>query len=177
MYATISDTDVSPGIGMISSVIMCGAFLDAYLRKKSLSGPPKPEYRLPPMILGIVLIPIGIVAFGWSAQARVQWIVPIGSTALVGFAYVAVELATFSYVVDAYGIHAASAMAAITVLRNILAAALPLAGPPLFSRLGLGMGCTIFGLAMLIFVPVPIVLMRHGEKLRGREQFRIELGG
>ena len=159
------------GIGMISSVILCGMFLDAYLQKKSISGSPKPEYRLPPMILGIILIPIGIIAFGWSAQARVHWIVPIGSTAIVGFAYVAVELATSSYIVDAYGIYAASAMAAITVLRNVLAATLPLAGPPLFAKLDLGMGCTILGLIALLFVPVPTLLMRYGEKMREKEHF------
>ncbi len=67
---------------MITSVVMCGILLDAYLARKSADGSPKPEYHLPPMVLGIVLIPIRILGFGWSEGYHLHWIVPIGSTAL-----------------------------------------------------------------------------------------------
>lgn len=53
------------------------------------------------MLLGITLIPIGIISFSWSSQFQIHWIVPILNTSLVGFAYVAVELATYNYIVDA----------------------------------------------------------------------------
>lgn len=116
---------------MISSVVLCGTFLDHYLQRKARAGNPKPEYRLPPMALGSILVPLGLIAFGWSVQAHAHWIVPIGSTALLGFGFVAVSLAASSYLVDAFGIYAASATAAATVLRNVASAVLPLAGPPI----------------------------------------------
>jgi hypothetical protein len=46
----------------------------------------KPEYRLPLCCIGGFCIPIGFVWYGWSAQARVFWIVPIIGIAIVGFA-------------------------------------------------------------------------------------------
>lgn len=151
---------------MISSVIFCGVFLDSHLKRKSVSGVFQPEYRLPPMILGTILVPFGLIVFGWTAQMHIHWIVPILSTAVVGFGFVAVSLASWSYLVDAFGIHAASATAATTVLRNVSAAALPLAGPALYSRLGLGRGNTVLGGIALVFVPVPLLLMKYGERMR-----------
>lgn len=68
------------------------------------------------MALGSILVPLGLVAFGRSMQAHAHWIVPIGSTALVGFSFFAVLLAASSYLVDAFGIYAASATADATVL-------------------------------------------------------------
>lgn len=151
---------------MVSSVILCGLFLDAYLKRKSVSSSPKPEYRLPPMIVGTILIPFGLIAFGWTAQPHVHWIVPILTTAVIGFGFVAVSLASWSYLVDAFGIYAASATAATTVLRNVSAAAFPLAGPALYSKLGLGWAYTVLGAIALISVPVPVLLMKYGERMR-----------
>ena len=64
-------------------------------------------------------------------------------------------------------------MVTLTVCRNVLASALPLAGPPLFERLGLGLGGTVLGCAAVVFVPVPGFWMRFGKRMRGREK----LGG
>ncbi len=92
----------------------------------------------------------------------------------VGFAYVSVELATDSYLIDPMAC-TSSATAAITVLRNVLAAALPLAGPPLFAKLELGKRCTVLGLAALVFVPVPVLLVKHGERVGGKERFQVRV--
>ncbi len=108
---------------MISSVVACGWYLDSHLKKKAASGHSEAEHRLPPMALGTVIIPVGVVIFGWTAQCKVQYIVPIGSTNIVGFGFVAVSLSSSSYLVDAFGIYAASATAATTVLRNAASAA------------------------------------------------------
>lgn len=162
---------------MISSVILCGAFLDWHVKKNSSSGSTKPEHRLPPMVLGNILVPLGLIAFGWTAERLVHWIVPILFTTLVGFGFVAVSLASWSYLVDAFGVYAASAIAATTVLRNIAAAALPLAAPPLYSKLGLGWGNTILGALALAVAPVPMLLIICGEKMRNGQRFKVRLDG
>lgn len=36
----------------------------------------KPEFRIPAMFVGSVLIPIGLFWYGWSAQAHTHWIMP-----------------------------------------------------------------------------------------------------
>lgn len=152
------------------SVIFCGLFLDSHLKRKSTSGLFQPEYRLPPMVLGTILVPLGLITFGWTAQTHIHWTVPILSTAVVGFGFVAVSLASCSYLVDTFGIHAASATAATTVLRNVSAAVLPLAGPALYGKLGLGRGNTVLGGVALVSVPVPMLLMKHGERMRTRNE-------
>lgn len=47
-------------------------------------GSTEPEYRLPPAILGGVLVPVGIFLFGWTTYSDVHWIVPIIGSVLFG---------------------------------------------------------------------------------------------
>lgn len=71
-----------------------------------------------------------------------------------------------TYLIDAYTVYAASALAASTVLRCIFGAALPLAGQPLYDALGLGWGNSLLGFIALAMAPVPFLLSRYGERLR-----------
>jgi hypothetical protein len=73
------------------------------------------------------------------------------------------------YLVDAFGTEAAaSALAANTVLRSLFGALLPLAGPPLYSALGLGWGNSSLAFIALAFVPIPWLFFKYGEHLRNR---------
>lgn len=46
-----------------------------------VEGASEPEFRLPPAIVGGLLVPIGLFMFGWTTYSSVHWIVPIiGST-------------------------------------------------------------------------------------------------
>ena len=47
-------------------------------------GRSEPEYRLPPAIVGGILIPIGLFWFGWTTYSRIHWIVPIIGSAVFG---------------------------------------------------------------------------------------------
>lgn len=72
------------GIGMMSGLVTFGIMSNKLLRKLSIDGVMKPEYRLPLMIPAAALAPIGLFIYGWTAQNLVHWIVPITGTALVG---------------------------------------------------------------------------------------------
>jgi hypothetical protein len=72
------------------------------------------------------------------------------------------------YLVDAYTRYAASAMAAIRVLQSVVGAVLPLAGQPMYERLGLGWGNSVLGFIALVFIPVPWLFFKYGEALRTR---------
>jgi len=37
----------------------------------------KPEYRMPGLVIASIFVPIGLLWYGWSAQARLHWIMPI----------------------------------------------------------------------------------------------------
>ena len=47
-----------------------------------------------------------------------------------------------------------------------MAAVLPLAGPKMYDVLGLGWGNSLLAFLALAMVPVPVLLMVHGEKMR-----------
>lgn len=51
-------------------------------------GGSEPEFRLPPALLGSLLIPIGIFWFGWTAYPSVHWIVPVVGSGFFGAGFV-----------------------------------------------------------------------------------------
>jgi hypothetical protein len=73
----------------------------------------------------------------------------------------------------AYTKYAASAIAASSVLRSIAGALVPLAGIPLFDRLGLGWGSSLLAFISLSLGGLSLLFCRHGEGWR--ERFPIEL--
>jgi multidrug resistance protein len=78
-----------------------------------------PEHRAPIIIPGALLVPVGLLLYGWSAQNQLFWVVPnIGAAILGGGITISMQSIT-SYVVDVYPLYAASATAALTLLRAI----------------------------------------------------------
>lgn len=80
-----------------------------------------------------------------------------------------------TYLVDAYTIHSASAMAANTVLRSSIGAVLPLAGRSMYDKLGLGWGNSLLAFIALAMVPVAIAILIYGERIRTSKRFEIKL--
>lgn len=69
--------------------------------------------------------------------------------------------------------YAASAIAANTELRSLVGAVLPLAGTPMYNRLGLGWGNSLLGFLCILMIPLPIIFHRYGKKLRKMEKFKL----
>lgn len=83
-------------------------------------------------------------------------------------------MAISTYLVDAFGAFAASAVAASTVLRSLGGAVLPLAGGQMFATLGLGWGSSLLAFIALAMIPVPIVFFRYGERIREKNLFGVQ---
>lgn len=83
-------------------------------------------------------------------------------------------MGTSVYLVDAYSQYAASAMAASTVLRSLLGALLPLAGRSMYEKLGYGWGTSLLAFIAVAMVPVPIVFIKYGERIRRRNLFDVQ---
>lgn len=75
-----------------------------------------------------------------------------------------------NYLLDTYPRYAASTTAALTVLRSLLGALLPLGGLQMYDALGLGWGNSLLAFVALALVPIPLVFYRFGERLRNRFQ-------
>lgn len=156
------------GIGASISLVLSGAVSDRMLKSLTArnGGSPKPEYRLPMLFVGAFLIPISLFLYGWTADKKVHWIVPIIGTGILGMGQFSIIMPIQTYLVDAFTVYAASATAAATVSRSLVGALLPLAGNPMYDALGLGWGTSVLAFISLAFIPVPFVFWRYGERIR-----------
>lgn len=68
--------------------------------------------------------------------------------------------------IDAYEGYAASALAAVTVLRYVAAGGMTIVGIPFYKNLGIHYTLTILGCISTLLVPVPYVFFFYGEKIR-----------
>ena len=115
-------------------------------------------------------MPVGLFLYGWTLQAHTHWMGPIFGTALIGFGLMVTIIPIQTYLVDAFTLYAASVSAAGKVLTSFAGALLPLLGPPIYTGLGLGWGNSLLGFIALLFVPVPLILIHFGERIRKRSR-------
>ncbi|KAH6980698.1 major facilitator superfamily domain-containing protein [Ilyonectria sp. MPI-CAGE-AT-0026] len=162
------------GCGQIAGLFLFGAASDAIVGRMAKGGEMKPEYRLPLMIPGSATIPIGLLIYGWTAQFRVFWFVPIIGTFFIGFGMITVFTSVGTYLVDAFPTHAASATAANTVLRSVGGALLPLAGPKMYKALDQGWGNTLLAGVSFGMMGMIVVAYKYGERLRTGSKHQLD---
>lgn len=133
---------------------------------------PEPETRLQMVIPTYALIPVGLFIYGWTTHYHVHWMVPILATVLIGIGNMAVFMGISLYLIDAFNVYAASALAANTVVRSIVGAVLPLAGQPMYDRLGYGWGNSLLAFIALALIPVAWGLMKYGARLRKKFEIK-----
>jgi multidrug resistance protein len=74
------------GIGCLFGLVLAGKGSDLLYKKleRSNNGEGKPEFRLPILAISAPLIAISFFWYGWSAEAKVRWIIPILGTVFFG---------------------------------------------------------------------------------------------
>jgi hypothetical protein len=77
------------------------------------------------------------------------------------------------YLIDCFTVHAASAMAANTVLRSVVAAFLPIAGPIMFEKLGYGWGNSVLGFIAVACIPIPFFFIKYGGRIRANSTLKL----
>ncbi|KAI1826858.1 major facilitator superfamily domain-containing protein [Xylaria intraflava] len=163
------------GIGFLIGLLVNGLTSDHIAKKEAKGGELKPESRLGPLLIGVLCVPAGLIWYGWSTQFKIHWIVPIIGTSLVGIGINLVWIPIQSYLIDAFGVYAASALGVSTVVRSIFGVVLPLAGQPLYDRLGLGWGNTLLAFIALASTPLAWFIMKYGERIRLHPRFQLVL--
>ena len=142
------------------------------LKKKSGKDVGRPEFRLPLLVPGTILVPVGLLWYGWSAQAHAHWIVPNIGMAIFGVGMKIATQCTQTYGVDTYPLYAASAGAAAFFLRSLAGFAFPLFAPYMYARLDYGWGNSLIALiALVLGLPAPFLLWRYGPWLRAKSQY------
>lgn len=163
---------ISFSIGSLTSVVICNRLLDRiYIKLRDANkGIGLPEFRLPILIVGALAMPFVIAAWGWAAQLRLSVSLIIVCIILLGMTLMFSFVPMLNYVVDAFGIHSASAVTAVIVTRCLMGTFLPLAAAPLMELLGYGIGLSILALLILVLVPIPVLVFRYGAKWRQRSK-------
>ncbi|KZP26647.1 MFS general substrate transporter [Athelia psychrophila] len=159
-------------VGVICSVFINLANARRYARiSDAAHGKPVPEARLPPMAVGGILFAIGLFWFGWTADPSIPWASPVVAAIFIGAGFNTIFQQCINFLVDTYGLYAASAVSANTFLRSVLAAGFPLVARPMFLRLGVGPAMSILGGVATLAIPVPFLFMKFGLKLRRMSKF------
>lgn len=123
-------------------------------------------------MIGGLSFALGLFWFGWSGyRADIHWIVPTLSGLLTGFGLLAIFLQSLNYLVDAYLMFAASAIAANTFLRSLAGAGFPLFSQYMFKSLGVNWAGTLLGCVALVLVPIPVGFYFYGAKIREKSAF------
>ncbi|KAF8491422.1 MFS general substrate transporter [Gautieria morchelliformis] len=163
---------LGPGLGFMTATLIGIRLLSVlYVTLSERNGGKgKPEFRIPVMFLGSIFVPVGLFWYGWSAQARIHWIMPIIGSSIFSaglmFVYTPIQL----YLVDAFT-YAASALSAASVFRAVFGFAFPLFGEQMFAALGFGGGNSLLaGIAIVTGIPFPIWLYYKGEQMRLRNR-------
>ncbi len=163
---------VAVGAGLTGPVLV---YYDEWFEKASKQGKSwtsREEYRrLPVACLGGPCCVISLFWLAWTARQGINWAVPCMSGIFFGFGYLLTFAALSNYLVDAYEIFAASAMAASCFSRSIIGATLPLAARPLYRALGVAWATSLLGFLALSLVAIPFGLVYYGQSVRARSKF------
>ncbi|KIN05445.1 hypothetical protein OIDMADRAFT_39676 [Oidiodendron maius Zn] len=132
---------------------------------------PEPELRLPPAMVGSVLVTVTLFWFAWTTYRFVHWIVPIIATVPFSIGFFFVFQGIWTFLVAAYPKYAASSMAVNTTTRCIFAAAFPLFTVQMFNHLGYQWASSLLAFFTLAMLPFPYIFFWCGRSLRRRSKF------
>ncbi|KAI6153722.1 major facilitator superfamily domain-containing protein [Pisolithus tinctorius] len=159
--------------GVIATLVYIAFFNPRYERKikEFAPKPVPPEYRLEMAMLAGPFFAISFFWFAWTSFPSVSLWVPLASGLLLGCGVCWIFLSLLNYIIDAYMVVAASALAANTVIRSIFGAVFPLFANQMYDRLGAQWASSLLGFVALAMAPIPFALSRYGPALRVRSKY------
>ncbi|KAG2072909.1 MFS polyamine transporter [Suillus decipiens] len=160
---------IALGIGLVGACQLNAKTTNmVYIYLKSRNGGVgKPEFRLPAMVPGSLLLPIGCLIVGWTSGAHTHWIAPDIGMVLVGAGTILSFQCIQTYLLECFQLHAASAIAAVAFLRSLAGFGFPLFAPAMYDALGFGKGDTILAVAAIVLgCPAPWIFWYYGERIR-----------
>lgn len=159
-------------IGILTSCCAVWIYSTRYYSKRLRArGKLFPEDRLPPVMLGSILLPIGLFWFAWTSSPSITWIPQMIAGFFIGSGIMLIFTNGIVYLVDIYLQASASALAANTFIRSFGAAGLPLAAPTMYRNLGTSWATSLLGFLCVALVPAPFIFYKYGEALRRKSKF------
>ncbi|KAF2651924.1 MFS general substrate transporter [Lophiostoma macrostomum CBS 122681] len=134
--------------------------------ERSPGGFAAPEDRLPPAIVGGIVLPIGLFWFAWTNYPSFPWVASVAAAIPFGFGMVLIFLSIMNYLIDAYTIFAASVLAGNGIIRSVFGAAFPLFTVQMYNGLGIHWASTIPAFLALACLPFPFLFYKYGAAIR-----------
>ncbi|KAG8685542.1 hypothetical protein FRC08_013054 [Ceratobasidium sp. 394] len=156
--------------GVICYLVVFNPMYEKLMAKYS-PRPVPPEYRLDMALLAGPLYALSFFWFGWTSYPSISFFAPAFSGALSGFSIILLFLSLFNYIIDAYLMFAASALAISTVVRSMFGAGFPLFATQMYEELNPRIASTVLGAIAILMVPIPFVLKRYGAFIRRKSKY------
>lgn len=142
---------VGQGIGNIAGSVFGGWYADRTMaagrrpdERTGILPPPVPEHRLITTWVGAVLLPGGLLIYGWGLQNALPFAVPLVGTVLLGAGLMSFSTSTNTYLVDCYPRTSASIISLNNCFRYLVSACAPLFVPSIIKAIGVGWTQTMF---------------------------------
>ncbi|KAH0352987.1 MFS general substrate transporter, partial [Aureobasidium melanogenum] len=163
-------------IGVVLACAIIGTFSKTWYAKRLIeSGKLNPEDRLPPMIAGSVILPIGLFWFAWTSHPDTQWAAQVVSGIFIGLGIILIFMSGVTYMVDVYLLNANSAIAVNTFIRSGVAAGFPMFATYMFDGLGVDWATSLLAFVCIALIPFPLIFWFYGKKIRSLSKFAFDL--
>ncbi|KAK0628753.1 putative bicyclomycin resistance protein [Bombardia bombarda] len=148
-----------------------------HVGNKKPNAPSSPEIRTYMMLPASLLVPSGLLLYGWAAERRLHWLVPDLGIMVFSSGIVMSYQCLQAYIIDCYTLHAASTMSALILLRSLTGFAFPLFAHALFETWGYGWGSAwLAGFAGIMGLAIPVLLNLRGPAMRARSAYADTVG-
>ncbi|VUC22781.1 unnamed protein product [Clonostachys rosea] len=131
--------------------------------------------RLPLALIGGPAFVVALFWLGFTSRSSLSFVVPMLAGIPFGLGFMLIFMALLNYLTDAYDIFAASANAAASCCRSLLAVVLPLATSRMFDDLGISGACALLGGLSAGMCIIPFVFIWKGPVIRENSKFCIAL--
>lgn len=129
------------------------------------------EKNLIPALPGVVLTPVVLFIFAWTARESIHWVVPTLGIAIYAGATFGVFQAILKYLPITYPQFVASLLAANDFTRSATAAVLIVVSTYMYDDLGVSKGVTLLGSISILGIVGMWLFWRFGASLRARSSF------
>ncbi|KAI1857673.1 hypothetical protein JX265_011088 [Neoarthrinium moseri] len=134
--------------------------------------PPPPEFRLPPMMAGGVILPPSLLWFGWSGNVHPAS--QVIASYFIGLGLMLIFVPGISYIVDVYQFHSNSAMSIHVIVRSLIACSFPLFANIMYDQLGVAWASSLLAFLCIGLAPAPFLFFVYGKKIRSWSSFAFE---
>lgn len=157
-------------VGIVSNlVIVVPLSIRMFRRRQRQVGPHghvEPEIRLRPLCYCCWLVPISLFWMGWVAYPDISPWAAIVPGVLFGMGLMQIFISSYSYVIDSYGVNAASCMGTLTLVRYNVSGAFIHIATPMYENLGVHWAASLLGFISLGACAFPFLFVRYGPRIR-----------